>query len=184
MADLIARSPAEGLLPKTVGALKLTEAPMVPMWGISPHAGEVAQASSALETACGLSLPGPGRMGVAGAVAVMWFGRNRWLVIGAEGLGEVARYAAVTDQSDAWVSVSVGGAAGAEVMARLVPVDLRASAFPVGSVVRTEVYHMQAAIARTGAEELRVLCFRSMAGTLVHDLVQAGEAVAARAKGH
>jgi len=180
VADLTASSPAGALLPKRIGGVSLSEAAFVPMTGISPYAGEVAQVSAALEAAHGLRLPGPGKMAVAGGVSVLWFGRNRWMLIGSapgEGLGD---HAALTDQSDAWVTVEISGAAGVDVLARLVPLDLRPAAFPEGSVARTELYHMQAAIARTGAEDLRVMCFRSMAGTLVHDLVTAAEAVAAR----
>lgn len=180
MAELIALSPAGAALPKTIGGVSLTEAAFVPMTGISPHAGEVAQVSAALEAAHGVALPGPGRMVSGTGAEVLWFGRNRWLLVGAAPGEGLAAHAALTDQSDAWVTVEVTGAKGPEVLARLVPVDLRAAIFAEGSVVRTELYHMQAAIARTGAETLRVMCFRSMAGTLVHDLVTAAEAVAAR----
>jgi sarcosine oxidase subunit gamma len=180
VAELIALSPAGAALPKRIGAVTLTEAPFAPMTGISPHAGEVAQVSAALEAAHGLALPGPGRMLSGAGIEVLWFGRNRWLLIGAAPGDGLAAHAALTDQSDAWVSVIVQGAAGVDVLARLVPVDLRPRAFAEGSVIRTELFHMPAAIARTGAEDLRVMCFRSMAGTLVHDLVTAAEAVAAR----
>lgn len=182
MAELTALSPAGALLPKTLGGVRLREADFAPMTGISPHAGEVAQVSSALEAAHGVSLPGPGKLVAGDGAMVMWVGRNRWLLIGPEPGEGPGAHAALTDQSDAWVTVVISGAAGVEVLARLVPVDLRAAMFPEGSVARTEVYHMPAIIARTGAEELRVMCFRSMAGTLVHDLVQAADAVAARAE--
>jgi len=181
VADLTASTPAGALLPKRIGGLTLTEAPFVPMTGISPHAGEVAQVSAALEAAHGLALPGPGALAAAEGVSVLWFGRNRWLLIGAAPGAGLGDHAALTDQSDAWVTVVLSGTAGAEVLARLVPVDLRPAAFPEGSVARTELFHMPAAILRTGAGELRVMTFRSMAGTLVRDLVAAAEAVAARA---
>lgn len=178
---LTARSAAHGLLPRSIGGLTIAEGAAGPVTGISPHAGEVAQASATLEAAHGLALPGPGRSAAKGAARVLWFGRNRWMLIGADAGEALAAHAALTDQTDAWVSLDLTGAAGPDVLARLVPVDLRPGSFPLGAVARTELFHMQVAIARTGPEALRVMGFRSMAGTLVHDLVTAAEAVAARA---
>jgi sarcosine oxidase subunit gamma len=63
-------------------------------------------------------------------------------------------------------------------MARLVPVDLREAAFPEGAAVRTDLHTMMVAVARTGPETLRIMGFRSMAGTLVHALGEAMETVA------
>ncbi|MFP4404374.1 MAG: hypothetical protein ACLFPZ_02115, partial [Rhodosalinus sp.] len=66
------------------------------------------------------------------------------------------------------------------VLARLVPLDLRPQAFPVGAVARTLLGHMHAGVLRTRPATLRLLAFRSMAGTLVQELRGAMEGVAAR----
>ena len=43
----------------------------------------------------------------------------------------------MTDQSDGWTVLALSGAAAVDVLARLVPVDLRLAAFPVGGALRT-----------------------------------------------
>ena len=87
--------------------------------------------------------------------------------------------AAVTDQSDAWIVVRLEGAGAEDVLARLVPIDLRGRAFPQDSAARTLLGHMSVGIVRVpGGFEIRA--FRSMAGTLAHELGRAMRAVAAR----
>lgn len=73
------------------------------------------------------------------------------------------------------------GAGAVDVLARLVPVDLREDRFKRGHTLRTQLYHMSASITKTGADTFVILVFRSMASTLVHDMKTAMEAVAARA---
>ena len=86
----------------------------------------------------------------------------------------------MVDQSDAWAVVRLTGEGGADALARLVPVDMRLSAFGGGATVRTQLGHMNASITRLEAQTFMIAVFRSMAGTLVHDLARALEAVAAR----
>ena len=68
-----------------------------------------------------------------------------------------------------------------DILARLVPIDLRDQAFPDGAAARTLFGHMTAVLMRLGPEHYEVMVFRSMAGTLAHDLKDAMESVAARA---
>lgn len=180
MAELKAKSAAAGLLPLTIGGLTIAEAPQARMTGLSPFSGAIARASSELERAHGLTLPGPNRMTEADGAMALWFGQNRWLLIGPDPDAALGGCAALTDQSDAWTRVILSGTGAVDVLARLVPVDLRPAAFPPGSAIRTELRHMQAAVARPADGTLTVMTFRSMAGTLVHDLQVAAEAVAAR----
>ncbi|OWU84425.1 hypothetical protein ATO6_12005 [Oceanicola sp. 22II-s10i] len=182
MAELVATSPAKGLLPVTIGGLTLSEPAHAMMTGISPHTGEVAQASALLKQATGCDLPAPNRLTRSGDAMALWTGRNRWMLIGAPAPEGLAETAALTDQSDAWVAVTIEGPGAALVLARLCPLDLRDTAFPEGTATRSEIFHMQAIIARTGPASFLVLTFRSMAGTLVHDLTTAARAVAARAE--
>ena len=67
------------------------------------------------------------------------------------------------------------------VLARLTPLDLRDAGLPVGGVARTMMNHMQAIIVRPLPEVYELAVFRSMAGTLAHELTEAMKAVAARA---
>jgi len=173
--SLAASAPLTGALPVRNGGMSLTLVDPGPLWSVAPFAGQGAAVSSALKAAIGLTLPEPGRRVTEGAVALQWFGRDLWLLSGAE---PPKLPAALTDQSDSWVTLDLTGPRGAEVMARLVPVDLREAAFPEGAAVRTDLHTMMVAVARTGPETLRIMGFRSMAGTLVHALGEAMETVA------
>ena len=64
-------------------------------------------------------------------------------------------------------------------LARLVPVDLAGLAR--GQVARSLLGHMMALLRRTGAQELEVWVFRSMAATAVHEIGTAMRSLAARA---
>ena len=88
--------------------------------------------------------------------------------------------AAVVDLSDAQVCVLVEGPAARDVLARLVPLDLRDVAFPEGATARSLVNHMTATLTRVAPDAWEVMAMRSMAGTLVHELACAMRGVAAR----
>ncbi len=92
----------------------------------------------------------------------------------------LGQHAAVVDQSDAWCAVSLSGGTAEDVLARLVPVDLRRAQFKRGHTVRTQVGHMMTSVTRTGPDSFMILVFRSMAVTLIHELKQAMQFVAAR----
>ena len=179
MVDLKPKSPCAGLLPLTVGSVTLEEVDAGTLTSLSPM-GKAVDLSAALEAAHGMTLPEPNRSTRSEEARCVWFGRGEALLMGPVphvGLGD---HAAVVDVSDGWAVVSLSGPDAVDVLARLVPVDLRARAFGEGQTVRTQVLHMSASITRTGEESFLVLVFRSMAQTLVHDLNQAMESVAAR----
>ena len=172
VADLIARSPAAGLLPLQVGSVSIAEVSPGPLTSVAPFNGQAEAVSDALKTSVGAGLPPVNRRDGA----VTWFGQGQWLVA-----GEVAPSgAAVTDQSDAWVVVSVTGDAVTDVLARLVPVDLRMTVFPEGQVAKTMLAHMPVTIIRTGDAAFEIMAMRSMAATLVHELETAAKGLALR----
>ncbi|MCB4455797.1 sarcosine oxidase subunit gamma [Leisingera sp. McT4-56] len=180
MADLIAKSPCEGLLPVTIGGISLTEEQPGSMWALAPFKGQEKALGKALEAAHGMAFPAVNRAtGKAGSRAV-WFGREMALLMGPEPGANLAEHAALTDQSDAWAVVRLEGPGAGDVLARLVPVDLRPHVFKRGHTVRTELKHMMASVTRTGPQAFQIMVFRSMAKTLVHDLKTAMEAVTAR----
>ena len=89
--------------------------------------------------------------------------------------------AATTDQSGGWATLRLTGPAGAAALARLVPVDLSAAAFPLGHAARAPLGHMQAVLMRPAADVVEVMVFRSMARTAWHEIEVALRALAARA---
>jgi len=181
VAELTLKSPCEGLLPVTCGALTLKEATPGPLTTIAPFKGQEAALSKALKKAHGMAFPGPNESteGKAGARAI-WFGRDMALLTGAAPAEGLSEHAALTDQSAGWAVVTLEGVGGEEVLARLCPVDFRLAEFPVGATSRAELKHMMASVTRLEEASFQIMVFRSLAQTLVHDLKTAMEALAAR----
>ncbi|WP_298857680.1 sarcosine oxidase subunit gamma [uncultured Sulfitobacter sp.] len=177
MDKLQAVSPCAGLLPITIGALTVEEVDMWPITSVTPFSGA---SGSVLGRALGMPFPAPLQSTTDGDARLVWAGRGEALLMGAVPDANLGAYAAVVDQSDAWAVVTLTGTGGADALARLVPVDMRLSAFGVGASVRSQLGHMNASITRLDGDTFMIAVFRSMAGTLVHDLARALEAVAAR----
>ncbi len=180
MAELIAKTPCDGLLPVTVGEMTLTEEVVESIWSMAPFKGQKSALSDALKAAHGMALPAPNRAtGKAGSRAV-WFGLSHVLLLGPAPDASLAKHAALTDQTDAWTVVRLEGSGADDVLARLVPVDLRRAVFKRGHTARSTLMHMSASVTRIGDQAVQIMVFRSMAQTLVHDLKTAMEAVDAR----
>lgn len=150
------------------------------MSGIAPFRGRQDRVAQVLKAAHGLDFPEPNRSSDAAGGRVIWFARGQVMLLGADPDPALAAHAALTDQSDAWAVVTLEGETAEDVLARLVPVDLRRAAFEIGHTLRAQVLHMNASITRIGADCFQIMVFRSMAETLVHDLRSAMEGVAAR----
>lgn len=180
MAELIARPPCQGLLPLEIGTTTLSETDAGVLTSIMPFKGQEAALSEALIAAHGMAMPAANRTTGRAGIRAIWFGRGQVLLIGPSPHEALARYAALTDQSDAWAVVRLEGAGAVDVLARLLPIDLRATQFKRGHTARTELMHMMASITRVGDQAFQIMVFRSMATTLVHDLKTAMEGVAAR----
>ena len=180
MVELQAESPGAGRLPVTARAWRLSAAVPERMTSLAPYNGKAEALSEAMQAAHGMGWPGPGRMTGRKGARAMWFGREMALLIGPEPDPGLAAHAALVDQSDTWAVLVLEGWGAADVLARLCPLDLRDQVFKRGHVARTEVAHMAGAIARMGAENWRIMVFRSMAGTLIHEAETAMRRVAAR----
>jgi sarcosine oxidase subunit gamma len=180
VVKLAATSPLDDMAPMTIGTVSLKEVDLGVLTSLAPYGGQRKSMSAALKAAHGMALPAPNRItGKAGAQAI-WFGRDMALLAGPEPDASLAVYGALTDQTDAWACLQMSGADSEDVLARLVPVDLRNAFFKRGHTVRSLVQHMNGSVTRTGADTFLVMIFRSMAGTLLHDLQRAMESIAAR----
>lgn len=180
MAELTALSPCDGLLPVTIGTVTLTEDLPAAMTSVAPYAGQEQALSAAMEIAHGVAFPAINRSTVRDGARVIWFGQGMGLLQGPVAAGELAQFAALSDQSDGWAVVRLTGQGVRDVLARLVPVDLGVETFALGNTARTELAHMMASITRVSTDGFQVMVFRSMARTLAHDLKVAMAAVAAR----
>ncbi|MEO0772822.1 MAG: sarcosine oxidase subunit gamma [Pseudomonadota bacterium] len=183
MVELRSDTPLADMAPLDIGAVRLTEVDLGALTSLAPYKGQDAALSKALKAAHGMMWPGAGQAtGKEGARAI-WFGHRMALLAGPAPDADLARYAALSDQTDAWVSVRLDGADAGDVLARLTPLDLRAVAFKRGHTARTELMHMAVSITRLSDTAFLILGFRSMAGTLRHDLEEAMRGVAARREG-
>ncbi len=180
MAELTAKTPCARLLPLRIGAQEVREAELGSMTSMMPYRGQGEAFSSALRAAHGVALPEVNRSVGEDGCRAFWFGRGQVLLTGPAPDPSLIEYAALCDQSDAWACVVLEGPNAEDVLARLVPVDLRARVFETGHTVRTLIQHMNGSVTRLGPEQFLLMAFRSMTATLVHDLKSAMETVAAR----
>ncbi len=187
MANLKSKTPYETVTGGASGPERLEIAPFVAqetdlgqLTSLAPYRGKTETLSDALGAAHGVAFPKPGRMtGKQGAQA-LWFGQDMALLIGPEPDHALGEHAALTDQTDAWAVVELTGPDADDVLARLVPIDLRPAKFKRGHTARTLVNHMSASITRTGPESFRIMVFRSMVKTLFRELHHAMIGVSAR----
>lgn len=172
MADLIATPAFAGFdLPLTLGTCRLSSMAPGPIASVAPYPGQ----AGALAARLG-GFPGPGQVLAAPAGRLAWAGRETAFLFGTP--PDLAGLAAVTDQSDGWAGLRLEGADAAEVLARLIPVDLAPLAAP--AALRSLLNHMPLLLIHPAAEVWDLYSFRSMAGTMLHELEAAMRGVAAR----
>lgn len=179
MAELKSSNPIAASLPLSIAASRLEALEPGSLTSISPLEG-LEKLREAFEAAQGFALPEPGKSSTSGNARCLWFGRSEFLLVGPVPDAGVAKTAAIVDQSDAWYAVALSGASAEDVLARLVPLDIRQPSFPVGATARTQLQHMNVSLTRLDQNRFMILAFRSLAGTLVHDLKRAMEGIAAR----
>lgn len=179
MVDLVAASPMSGL-ELTVGGVTLAEVELGPLTSIAPYRGQMPALSEAMKAAHGLGFPDPNRSTVHKGARALWFGREMALLAGVGPDSGLSAFAAMTDQSDAWACATLSGEGIEDVLARLVPLDVRPSVFRQGHTARSLIGHMTGSVTRVAADRILLMVFRSMAGTLHHELERAMESCATR----
>ena len=171
MPELIAK-PALGAAPVTHAGITLAEAEMPQMTSVAPWPGQAAAVGLAL----GMAFPAPNYVTEAGGARLVWAGRDMAFLIGAAPTGDLP--AAVTDQSDGWVGLSLSGAQAVDVLARLVPLDLHDA--QRGQAWRTALNHLPLILIAEGEGAFTLLTFRSMVRTAWREVEDAMVKVAAR----
>lgn len=168
MPELIAKTALAGRAPVTRLETTLAEADPGRITSIAAYPGRMA----ALEKALG-HFPAPGTH----ADGLVWTGPEQAFLLGraAPDLGDLA---AVTDQSGGWACLTVMGPRAADVLMRLVPLDLRK--FGPGQAARAPLGHMSAVVMGEEGGFL-ILVFRSMARTAWAEIEEALEMLSARA---
>jgi sarcosine oxidase subunit gamma len=172
VAELRETAPFAGLhLPLTLGAVTAAALPMAQVHAVAPYPGRAADVAGRLG-----GFPAPGQVLDTPAGRLVWAGREAAFLWGTA--PDLAGLAAVTDQSDGWAGLRLEGADAAEVLARLVPVDLATLGPP--AAIRSQLNHLPLLLIHPAAEVFELWSYRSMAGTLVHEGEGAMRGLAAR----
>lgn len=177
MPELIAK-PALEVAAITRGGATLAPLDPGPIISVALFPGGEKAVAKGLK-ALGLAFPAPGTWAAKGEARIVWTGRGQAFLMGVP--APALEGGAVTDQSDGWAGFALSGPGAEAVLARLVPLDLRAAAFPVGRAARAALNHMSLVLLRTGAEAFELYVFRSMARSAWHELQEAMERLEARA---
>ncbi len=181
MADLYPTPAAATALPLKIGTVSAVEVE-TSLFLVAPFDKKSRQAAAVLYAEMGLQWPETHKMRRAGASYALWFDHAHIALMGVEPSAKLLQYAAVTDVSDGWCIVDISGPEVRDVLARVTPLDMRIKSFKTGMTQRSMLMRMQASISCLGKSHFRVMVFRSMALTVVHDLAVAMESVAARAQ--
>jgi len=139
--------------------------------------GDLASAKleKAVVTTAGLSMPAKTGAVIDGAGGICWMSPDEVLVLlpHADAAGAVAamsaalqgEHALVVDVSDARASFTLEGEGRLirETLAKLSPADMRAKALPVGTMRRTRLAQVPAALYFAEETRAELICFRSVA---------------------
>ena len=140
--ELIAKSALAGQAPLALAGTTLAEAAADTLISIAPFPGKMAAVNAALAP-LGLTFPAPNQQSTNGTTRLIWAGRDLAFLIGVPAPAGLQSHAALTDQTDGWASLTLTGPHATDALARLVPLDLRPAAFPVGQTMRSALNHMQ-----------------------------------------
>jgi len=142
--------------------ITLTERPITSVWLIAGWPDRLAAAGKAAAKAAGVpAAPGPGASATGPGGTLLRTEPLKWLLVGE---GDIPRPAldeadgAVLELGHARTVIHVAGPRAAELMARMVPVDLRPAKFAEGAVASTTLHHLGVTImARADGYDIFVL---------------------------
>lgn len=173
MVELVARGPADGLVPHSVGDNVLSAPDPGRLTWIAAGAGQEKALAAALRKTIGLGWPAPGRMISKGDARIAWFGERQALLIGPA--APRLDGAAVSEQSDGWTLLRLEGSGAREILMRVSPLDLRAGKFGAGRAARSLVIHVPVMLLGMPGGSFDMLVPRSMTGTVLADVIRAME---------
>ncbi|MEO8241694.1 MAG: sarcosine oxidase subunit gamma [bacterium] len=168
MPELIAKSALSGQGSAVHAGTTLAEVSLGQITSIAAFPGQ----KKAVAKALGQAWPEPNSCDKG----LCWTGPDLAFLIGRPA-PDLTGISACTDQSGGWAALRLTGAGAAEVLMRLVPLDLRK--FGSGKAARAPLGHMQMVL--IGQDDgFLILVFRSMARTAWHEIEAAMKMLAAR----
>lgn len=151
---------------------KVEEAGLV---GMVSFRGDLSDAKvkKAVKAATGVAVPGQRGIGFAGDGAVAWMSPDELLLMGPhEAAGDMVAalekalegmHFMAVNVSDARAVFEVSGPHARDVLAKLMPVDFSPAAFAEGTIRRSRLAQVPAAVWQAGEDRFRLVCFRSVA---------------------
>ncbi len=151
-----------GLTGASGPGIRLSERPLASLWLIAAWPERLAETGIAAAKAAGVdAAPGPGACVTGPGGALLRAEPLKWLLASEDEIARPALDAAngtVLDLGHARTVIHVSGPNALDLMARMVPLDLRPAAFPEGSVANTGLHHVGVTIAaRDGGFDIFVL---------------------------
>ena len=142
--------------------VRLRERPLASLWLIAAWPERLAETGAAAAKAAGVdAAPGPGASATGEGGSLLRIEPLKWLLVSEDEIARPALDAAdgtVLELSHARTVIHVSGQGALDLMARMVPLDLRPAAFPEGSVANTGLHHVGVTIAaRDGGFDIFVL---------------------------
>ncbi|MEM1428761.1 MAG: sarcosine oxidase subunit gamma [Pseudomonadota bacterium] len=181
MPDLVADTPSERGATK-VDAASLSVLAYTPMHLLAPFPGGSEAMAAALTEAYGVRLPAPGESLSADGAELRWAGRDQALLLGPDAPAPALHtHGAVTDVSDVYLRLMLTGPSeAADILARLVPIDLRPLRFASGATAKTLLGHISAQVTAR-ADGVEIMVMRSFWQSAFHEIETAMTRVAGRA---
>ena len=151
-----------GLIGPDGPGIRLSERSLTSLWLIAAWPERLAATGAAAAKAAGVdAAPGPGASVTGKGGSLLRIEALKWLLASADEIARPALDAAdgtVLELSHARTVIHVSGQGALDLMARMVPLDLRPAAFPEGSVANTGLHHVGVTIlARDGGFDIFVL---------------------------
>ncbi|MEE9427076.1 MAG: sarcosine oxidase subunit gamma [Paracoccaceae bacterium] len=178
MVNLVAVSGIGEQLPLEIGSCKLVELQVPEITSIALGKGQQKAVSADLKKSYGLAFPAANRVTQKNGVRCTWTGPGQAFLVGTS--AKILKGAALTDQSDGWVVMRLQGMDAEAVLARLIPLDLRALVFKNNHTARTLLNHVSVSISRNDEFTFELMVFRSMATTAISEISQAMKSIASR----
>ncbi len=166
-------------LPPGAASLGLSLAAPSSIIHVAAFAGRVAKLAAAL----GVALPDTPRRRTAGGVTWLWSGVQSWVALSedadlhADLTATAGSLAAIVDQSHGRTILHLTSPRGAELLGRLVPIDLHPTAFAADATALTLAGPITVQLWRLDGGGFALSCFTSFAQALTDSILAAFEGI-------
>lgn len=163
-----------------VAGVTLTENPGHALASVSARLGQEIACAEHLGTVLGGKAPGVGTWVRSEPMSAFWMGQDQWMVtapfdthedLAAQLTTRFGITAAITEQTDAWVSFDMRGDGVERVMQLCANIDIETT--PAEAAVRSVIHYMGVYVLRSAPDALTIFSARSSAKSLHHALLTA-----------